>query len=75
VLPKRLAISIKEGLKHQAAFDAFSSGLEALKLQEVAEWRASVTTWESKQHTDNSESPFESVEEGMYPRCRRNEQH
>ncbi|KAJ7851692.1 hypothetical protein B0H13DRAFT_1643806, partial [Mycena leptocephala] len=63
VLPKRLAISIKEGLKHQAAFDAFSSGLEALKPQEVAEWRASVITWESEQHTDNSKSLFESVEE------------
>ncbi|KAJ7920718.1 hypothetical protein B0H13DRAFT_1605173 [Mycena leptocephala] len=63
VLPKRLTVNIKEGLKHQAAFEAFSGGLEALKPDEVAQWRALVDKWESKQHKDNSESPFESVEE------------
>ncbi|KAJ7456319.1 hypothetical protein B0H11DRAFT_1925843 [Mycena galericulata] len=63
VLPKRLAVSIKEGTKHQAAFDAFTKGLEALRPDEVAEWRDWVARWESKQHTNNSDSPFELAEE------------
>ncbi|KAJ7918352.1 hypothetical protein B0H13DRAFT_2321526 [Mycena leptocephala] len=63
VLPKHLAVNIKEGLKHRAAFNTFTEGLEVLRPQEVAEWRAAVLKWESKQHTDNSDSPFESVEE------------
>ncbi|KAJ7029965.1 hypothetical protein C8F04DRAFT_1211814 [Mycena alexandri] len=58
VLPKRLAVSIKEGTKHKAVFDAFSAGLE-----EVAEWRQWVTRWESKQHTGPAESPFELTEQ------------
>ncbi|KAJ6495711.1 hypothetical protein C8R47DRAFT_1176230 [Mycena vitilis] len=63
VLPKRLAVSIKEGLKHRAAFNSFNEGLEAVKPDEVAKWRASVLLWESKQHLDAKESPFEGVEE------------
>ncbi|KAJ6456814.1 hypothetical protein C8R47DRAFT_1227696 [Mycena vitilis] len=63
VLPKRLAVSIKEGLKHRAAFKAFNDGLESIRPVEVASWRAKVTAWEAKQHKDASESPFEGVEE------------
>jgi hypothetical protein len=37
VLPKRLAVNIKEGLKHRAAFQAFTARLEAAKPQEVTE--------------------------------------
>jgi hypothetical protein len=59
VLPKRLAVSIKEGLKHWAVFEAFNAGLEALRPEEVAGWRELVIRWEAKQHTDNKESPFE----------------
>lgn len=59
VLPKRMAVSIKEGLKHWAAFEAFNGGLEALRPEEVAEWRASVIKWEAKQHKDSKDSPFE----------------
>jgi hypothetical protein len=29
VLPKRLVVSIKEGTKHNTAFEAFTKGLEA----------------------------------------------
>ncbi|KAJ7175542.1 hypothetical protein C8R46DRAFT_1030587 [Mycena filopes] len=63
VLPKRLAVSIKEGAKHRAAFDTFNDGLEAVRPAEVAEWREWVIRWESKQHTDASESPFELTDE------------
>ncbi|KAJ6593080.1 hypothetical protein B0H19DRAFT_1245897 [Mycena capillaripes] len=63
VLPKRLVVNIKEGLKHRVAFDVFNAGLEALRPQEVAQWRASVMRWESKQHTNPSESPFKLMED------------
>ncbi|KAJ6513670.1 hypothetical protein C8R47DRAFT_1064378 [Mycena vitilis] len=70
VLPKRLAVSIKEGTKHRAAFNTFNEGLEALKPEQVATWRMSVTTWEAKQHTkertdvsESCDSPFDGVEE------------
>ncbi|KAJ7611265.1 hypothetical protein FB45DRAFT_1119943 [Roridomyces roridus] len=66
VLPKRLAVSIKEGLKHRAAFDAFNSGLEAIRPEEVKAWKMSVLEWEARQHTDpgdKSECPFEVVDE------------
>ncbi|KAJ7231598.1 hypothetical protein B0H12DRAFT_1239914 [Mycena haematopus] len=53
VLPKRLAVSIKEGVKHQAAFEAFSKGLEESRPEEVKKW---------KEESD-LRSPFESVQE------------
>ncbi|KAJ7446064.1 hypothetical protein FB451DRAFT_1412426 [Mycena latifolia] len=64
ILPKRLAESIKEGLKHNTAFKAFTVGLEELRPVEVAEWREWVAHWEAKQHTDSSELPFNLAEEG-----------
>ncbi|KAJ6557771.1 hypothetical protein B0H19DRAFT_1261363 [Mycena capillaripes] len=63
VLPKWLAVSIKEGMKHRAAFEAFNGGLEALQPEEVAGWQAWVTRWESKQHTSAKDSPFELPED------------
>ncbi|KAJ7079826.1 hypothetical protein B0H15DRAFT_924531 [Mycena belliarum] len=67
ILPKRLAENIKEGLKHRAAFEAFSAGLEESRPAEVAEWRAQVKVWEAKQHTTEApskvDSPFELLEE------------
>ncbi|KAJ7025052.1 hypothetical protein C8F04DRAFT_968268 [Mycena alexandri] len=59
VLPKRLAVNIKEGGKHRAALLAFTEGLEATRANEVREWREWVLRWESKQHSDPKESPFE----------------
>ncbi|KAJ7042741.1 hypothetical protein C8F04DRAFT_1207805 [Mycena alexandri] len=63
VLPKRLAVNIKEAMKHQTAFETFSKALEEVRPTEVAEWREWVWRWESKQHTDSSESPFETKDE------------
>ncbi|KAJ7160849.1 hypothetical protein C8R46DRAFT_904941, partial [Mycena filopes] len=59
VLPKRLAVNIKEGAKHKVALEAFTTGLEETRADEVEEWRAWVGRWEAKQHTDPKESPFE----------------
>ncbi|KAJ7036101.1 hypothetical protein C8F04DRAFT_954156, partial [Mycena alexandri] len=59
VLPKRLAVNIKEGGKHRAALAAFTEGLNSTRPEEVEEWRAWVLRWEAKQHTDPKESPFE----------------
>ncbi|KAJ7033118.1 hypothetical protein C8F04DRAFT_957903 [Mycena alexandri] len=63
ILPKRLAVCLKEGARHKAAFELFSNGLQEYRPTEVAEWREWVLRWESKQHTDASESPFELQEE------------
>ncbi|KAJ6463641.1 hypothetical protein C8R47DRAFT_992530 [Mycena vitilis] len=63
VLPKRLAVNIKEGMRHKVAFDAFSGALEALKPEEVAEWKESVLKWEAVQHLTAEGSPFEVAEE------------
>ncbi|KAJ7641081.1 hypothetical protein FB45DRAFT_1021857 [Roridomyces roridus] len=66
VLPKRLAVAIQEGTKHQAAFDTFTSGLEAVRPEQLKEWKAMVIEWESKQHTDSSDQspcPFEVADE------------
>ncbi|KAJ7300377.1 hypothetical protein DFH08DRAFT_725398 [Mycena albidolilacea] len=65
VLPKRLAVSIKEGTKHKAAFDAFSKGLEEVRPEEVKQWKEEVLRWEMNPHPQSSQSksPFESVQE------------
>jgi hypothetical protein len=57
-------VNIKEGTKHRAAFEAFSTALEAARPEEVREWRAWVTRWEAEQHTTSKDSPFELEEEG-----------
>ncbi|KAJ7720209.1 hypothetical protein DFH07DRAFT_972678 [Mycena maculata] len=63
VLPKRLAVSIKEGTKHKLAFETFTAGLEEQRPEEVAEWKVWVGRWEAKQQTDTKDSPFELTEE------------
>ncbi|KAJ7066855.1 hypothetical protein B0H15DRAFT_958289 [Mycena belliarum] len=59
ILPKRLAVNLREGAKHKAALQAFTQGLEAERAEEVAEWRELVLTWEATQHTTSAGSPFE----------------
>ncbi|KAJ7782431.1 hypothetical protein DFH07DRAFT_764579 [Mycena maculata] len=53
VLPKRLAVSIKEGTKHKLTFDTFTAELEEQRPEE----------WEAKQQTDTEDSPFKFLEE------------
>ncbi|KAK7056153.1 CxC2 domain-containing protein [Favolaschia claudopus] len=63
LLPKRLAVSIKEGSMHKTAFDAFTRGLEESGAEEVAAWKKRVIEWEAQPHPDSEESPFDVVEE------------
>ncbi|KAJ7354306.1 hypothetical protein DFH08DRAFT_691855, partial [Mycena albidolilacea] len=63
ILPKRLAVAIKDGNQHQVAFDAFSKGLEEAHPEQIKEWRAWVERWESTQHTTPDDSPFDMGEE------------
>ncbi|KAJ7028779.1 hypothetical protein C8F04DRAFT_1212063 [Mycena alexandri] len=44
ILPKRLAVNLKEAAKHKAAFDVFSMALEELRPTEVAEAKYTLTT-------------------------------
>ncbi|KAJ6579040.1 hypothetical protein DFH09DRAFT_1310403 [Mycena vulgaris] len=59
VLAKRLAVNLKEAAKHKAALDAFTTGLEVERAEEVEGWRSWVMRWEAKQHTTPEDSPFE----------------
>ncbi|KAJ7605673.1 hypothetical protein DFH06DRAFT_1348526 [Mycena polygramma] len=63
VLPKRLAVNIKEGLRHQTSLDAFTKGLEEFRAEQVQDWREWVHRWELKQHTTAKDLPFELAEE------------
>ncbi|KAJ7358391.1 hypothetical protein DFH08DRAFT_953543 [Mycena albidolilacea] len=63
ILPKRLAVAIKDGNQHRVAFDAFSTGLEEARPEQIKEWRAWVERWESTQHTTPEDSPFDMPEE------------
>ncbi|KAJ7737472.1 hypothetical protein B0H14DRAFT_3898421 [Mycena olivaceomarginata] len=63
ILPKRLAVAIKDGNQHRVAFEAFSKGLEEARPEQIKEWRAWVERWESTQHTTPEDSPFDMPEE------------
>ncbi|KAJ7285550.1 hypothetical protein C8J57DRAFT_1215960 [Mycena rebaudengoi] len=52
-------MNIKEGVKHQLAFDVFTAGLEREVPEQVKEWRGWIATWESKQHMNSAELPYE----------------
>ncbi|KAF7372421.1 CxC2 domain-containing protein [Mycena venus] len=62
-LPKCLAVSIKEGMKHKIAFEAFTKGMEEARPEDVVEWKVHVLLWEATPHPKTSESPFELVDE------------
>jgi hypothetical protein len=64
ILSKCLAVAIKEGLKHKAAFNMFIQGLEEHCPEEVTGWKVWVLQWEARQHTDGKESPLKLAEEG-----------
>ncbi|KAF8122730.1 hypothetical protein K438DRAFT_2004166 [Mycena galopus ATCC 62051] len=63
--PKRMAENVKEGQVHRDAFEAFDKALRDNAPDMVAGWKAWVDDWESRQHTDNTESPFEVKENVM----------
>ncbi|KAJ6512878.1 hypothetical protein C8R45DRAFT_1087985 [Mycena sanguinolenta] len=63
ILPKRLAVAIREGTLHAVHMDAFTKGLEEERPEQVEEWRAWVKRWESIQHTTPENSPFDLKEQ------------
>ncbi|KAF8209183.1 hypothetical protein K438DRAFT_1572996 [Mycena galopus ATCC 62051] len=65
IFPKRMAENVKEGQVHRDAFEAFDKALRDNAPDMVAGWKAWVDDWESRQHTDNTESPFEVKENVM----------
>ncbi|KAJ6556071.1 hypothetical protein B0H19DRAFT_1262187 [Mycena capillaripes] len=62
LIERMRAENIKEGQVHRDAFDAFDTALREAAPDMVVGWKTWVDEWESRQHTDGTESPFE-VEE------------
>ncbi|KAJ7359481.1 hypothetical protein DFH08DRAFT_801278 [Mycena albidolilacea] len=69
ILPKRLAVAIKDGNQHQVVFEAFSKGLEEVCLEQIKEWRVWVERWESMQYITPDNSLFNMQEEGVEIEC------
>ncbi|KAJ7315783.1 hypothetical protein DFH08DRAFT_917665 [Mycena albidolilacea] len=65
LFPKRMAENIKEGQVHRDAFEAFDSALREAAPEMVVGWEKWVHEWESRQHKDGTESPFELREKVM----------
>ncbi|KAJ7695593.1 hypothetical protein B0H16DRAFT_1750631 [Mycena metata] len=54
--------NVTEGQVHCDAFEVFNSALEEKVPELVGKWKEWVHEWESRQHTDGTESPFEMKE-------------
>lgn len=67
IFHRRMAENVKEGQAHRDAFEAFNNALQETAPELVAKWKKWVHEWESRQHTDSTESPFELKEKGQ--RC------
>ncbi|KAF8210714.1 hypothetical protein K438DRAFT_97234, partial [Mycena galopus ATCC 62051] len=65
ILPRRMVEDVKEGQVHRDAFDAFDAALRETAPEMVEGWKKWVHRWESRQHTDGTESPFELKEKVM----------
>jgi hypothetical protein len=59
-----MAENVKEGQVHRDAFEAFDAALRETAPEMVESWKNWVHQWESHQHTDGTESPFELKEKG-----------
>ncbi|KAJ6451151.1 hypothetical protein C8R45DRAFT_848553 [Mycena sanguinolenta] len=62
IFTRRMKENVVEGQVHRDTFDAFDAAMEEKVPELVARWRAWVHEWESRQHTDGTESPFEAQE-------------
>lgn len=67
IFTKRMGENVKEGQIHRDAFEAFDEALRETVPELVDGWKAWVAEWESRQHTDGTESPFEVKEKGKNP--------
>lgn len=59
ILARRMAENVKEGREHREAFEALDASLRAEVPELVESWKRWVHDWESKQHVDGTESPYE----------------
>ncbi|KAJ7446784.1 hypothetical protein FB451DRAFT_1343526 [Mycena latifolia] len=59
VFSQRMVRDLKEAKKHKDAFNAFTTLLEGDQPELVAKWRGWVKDWESEQHTEGIDSPYE----------------
>jgi hypothetical protein len=59
-----MAENVKEGQVHRDAFEAFDVALRETAPEMVEGWKEWVQDWESHQHTNGVESPFELKEKG-----------
>ncbi|KAF8146729.1 hypothetical protein K438DRAFT_2092496 [Mycena galopus ATCC 62051] len=64
IFTKRMKENVTEGQVHRDAFNAFNAALEEQVPDMVGKWKEWVHDWESRQHTDGTESPFEVKEKG-----------
>jgi hypothetical protein len=60
-----MAENVKEGQVHRDTFEAFDVALWETALEMVEGWKNWVYQWESRQHTDGTESLFELKEKGI----------
>ncbi|KAF7357237.1 CxC2 domain-containing protein [Mycena sanguinolenta] len=65
IFTKRMAENVKEGQVHRDAFEAFDAALRETAPEMVEGWKEWVHKWESRQHKDGTESPFELTEKVM----------
>ncbi|KAJ6479819.1 hypothetical protein C8R45DRAFT_1054444 [Mycena sanguinolenta] len=65
LFPARMAENVKEGQVHRDAFEAFDQALQQQDSALVESWKTGVHAWESRQHTNGVESPFEYTEKVM----------
>ncbi|KAJ7048755.1 hypothetical protein C8F01DRAFT_1276102 [Mycena amicta] len=65
IFARRMAENVKEGQIHRDAFEAFNAALRESAPDMVDGWEKWVYQWESRQHKDGTESPFELKEKVM----------
>ncbi|KAJ7780811.1 hypothetical protein DFH07DRAFT_865230 [Mycena maculata] len=59
IFMKRMGENVKEGQIHRDTFNTFDQALRETVPEMVEKWKAWVADWESRQHTDGTELPFE----------------
>ncbi|KAJ6488781.1 hypothetical protein C8R45DRAFT_826688 [Mycena sanguinolenta] len=65
IFARWMAENVKEGQIHRLAFEAFDTALREMAPDLVERWTTWVKTWESSQHTDGVQSPYELQEKVM----------
>ncbi|KAJ7300619.1 hypothetical protein DFH08DRAFT_979519 [Mycena albidolilacea] len=59
IFARQMVENVKEGQVHRDVFEAFDAALRETAPEMVEGWKKWMHQWESRQHTDGTESPFE----------------